>query len=149
MKKIVSIAVVTLLLTVVIGGGVHAQTNSAPVLYNQSGTVVNGFDSSANALTPGWYYTQTGTPLYYYANGMYYDPSSQSYGGSILYPTADGPQSLNSGNFISGTGTSTPGVPNTGLGGGALYGWLALIASAGIAVAGTSYLTRSDSKSQS
>ncbi len=84
-------------------------------------------------IVPGWYYDEVDAPRYYYANGVYYDPASQSYGGSVLYPNEAGPQ-INS--------AFTPGVPNTGAGGTAFYAWLALIVSAGTAVAGTYYLTR-------
>ncbi len=130
--KYFSIAIVALLLTAfVIGEKVHAQTSTAPVLYNQSGGTVDVYDSATDSLTPGWYYTDTGSPRYYYANGVYYDPASQSYGGSVLYPTADGP-----------TGAFTPGVPNTGAGGTALLAWLGLLLSGVIAIAGAHYLTR-------
>lgn len=198
-----SLLVVLLLAVLAIGGNAYAQvTNSTgssngtgmvtpPTLYNQSGASVNGYNSATNSLTPGWYYTKTGSPRYYYANGVYYDPANQTYGGSILYPGATGPQSGSTGaadatisgssaaalgsnppatasttsssnsnsTGISGTvvntspttagvmnpdGTFTPGVPNTGVGGAALSGWLALIASALIAVVGTRYLTRNN-----
>jgi hypothetical protein len=109
----------------------------AQTLYNQNGDTVNAYNSTTDTLVPGWYYSEGGAPRYYYANGVYYDPSTQSYDGVILYPKGDGPQSL------SAQSGFTPGVPNTGLGGRAVYGWLSLLISAGVAVAGTQYLTRS------
>lgn len=115
-----------------------AATYSGPTLYNQNGMVVNGFNSSTNSMIPGWYYTASGVPLYYYANGVYYDPSTQTYGGTVIYGGAAGPT-------LGSTALSnifTPGVPNTGLGGIALYAWFALIASAAAAVFGVRYLSR-------
>ncbi len=90
--------------------------------------------STAHAqIVPGWYYDENGNPLYYYANGVAYDPLTQSYKGSVVYPEASGPETL----------TFTPGVPNSGVGGSAVTAWFALIVSAAVAVAGTHYLTRS------
>lgn len=138
MKHIyISLAKSALLLVILLlGTYVHAQTT--PALYNQSGQAVNGYNAGTNSLTAGWYYTSTGAPRYYYANGVYYDPATQSYGGEIIYPNADGPQSLNS------VGQNlTPGVPNTGVGGRAFYAWISLIISTIVAVVGAHYLTRS------
>jgi hypothetical protein len=133
MKKInVSFALITLLLVtaLVIGGKVHAQTSSIPtagtsngtgnvtepLLYNKAGGTVSAYNSNTNSLIPGWYYTQTGSPRYYYANGVYYDPATQTYGGSILYPGAAGPQSGSTGAAeatISGASAASTGVNGT------------------------------------
>jgi hypothetical protein len=131
------------------GGSTGVSTGSSgsfispEMLYNQSGVRIEGYNGTTKALNPGWYYTQTGSPRYYYANGVYYDPATQSYGGSVLYPSASGPQSMG-GSSVSGSGTLTPGVPNTGVG-PAVYAWLGLILSAVIAVFGANYLTRKSS----
>ncbi len=95
--------------------------------------------SHAQSITPGWDYSETGEPRYYYANGAYYDPLTQSYGGTVLYPEADGP-SLSSEAFTPEI--FTPGVPNTGTGGRGLTVLLALLVSGGAAILGTYYLNR-------
>jgi hypothetical protein len=125
---------------------VHAQVTGAPTLYDQNGGVVNAYDQASNSLTAGWYYSAAGQPLYYYANGVSYDPATQTYSGNILYPNASGPQSLNTAALVGGDSVEanfTPGVPNTGYGGRALYAWTSLLISAAVAVVGTHYLTRS------
>jgi LPXTG-motif cell wall-anchored protein len=106
------------------------------MLYNSSGVRVEGYNVTTKALNPGWYYTQTGSPRYYYANGVYYDPATQSYGGSVQYPGAPGPQSMNT--------AVTPGVPNTGVG-ASVYAWIGLILSALVAFFGANYLVRKSS----
>ncbi len=132
MKKYAALGTILISLFCVHVGISSAQT--VPTLYNQQGTVVDAYDASAGALTAGWYYSDTGAPRYYYANGAYYDPSTQSYGGTVVYPNADGP-SMSMAIF-------TPGVPNTGVGGRALTLTLALLVSAGAAVVGTYCLSR-------
>lgn len=89
-------------------------------------------------LIPGWYYDSDGSPRYYYANGVYYDPATQSYGGMVLYPGADGPQTTSA---IFVPEVLTPGVPDTGMGVVA-KAWIALIISAAAAVGGVRYLSR-------
>jgi hypothetical protein len=122
-----------------------ASSGNSMILYTQSGAPIQTYNSSTNSLTPGWYYTSNGSPRYYYANGVYYDPATQTYGGSVLYPNANGPQTLaiSTTGSVAGSGSYTPGVPNTGAGGTALGAWLALIISALAAFGGVTYLIRS------
>jgi hypothetical protein len=124
-----------ILLFIFLSFTITAEAQTAPTLYNQTGDVVNAFDSETQALRPGWYYDEAGSPRYYYANGVYYNPASQSYGGSVMYPAAEGPQSI----------VFTPGVPNTGVGRSAIYAWFSLIISGVIGVAGANYFTRKSS----
>jgi hypothetical protein len=119
-------------------------TGNMPELYmTQGGTVSNGAGSSA--LTPGWYYMQSGNRVYYYGNGTYYDPVTQTYGGSVSNPNGTAGAYTYTVNNSSGSnaGTSvTPSVPNTGAGGDAPLNWFLLLASGTIAVGGALYLTK-------
>lgn len=134
MKKFASIALAAFVL-ISIGASsavsVHAQvittvTGNAPVLYNQAGMSVN---PNGGNLSAGYYYLKNGDQVYYYGNGIYYDPSSitQIYGGHLLDAN---------GNLVYHT---TPGAPNTGVGGVTMT-WLTLITSGIVALAGMAYL---------
>ena len=103
-------------------------TDQTPLLYSQSGQVVNSGGTSEPA---GYYYNASGQQIYYYGNGTYYDPSTGTYGGQAFGTTA--------------SSASAPGVPNTGAGGDAAYTWLALLVSAAIAAGGVLYLSRRSS----
>ncbi|MDP3962673.1 MAG: hypothetical protein Q8Q03_02295 [bacterium] len=150
MKKIISTAVIALLVMMGVSQGVSAQTYTpspnAPVLYNQSGQVVNGFNTSTGGLNAGTYYTAQGNERYYFPNGTYYDPATQQYGGNIIYPNVPGPAGVvvNPGTGTGGTGGGvfTPGVPDTGAGGGALLTWISLLASGLIVATGVTYILR-------
>ena len=108
----------------------RAQTTigNTPILYNQSGIAVN---PEGTALSAGYYYLRNGDQVYYYGNGIYYDPFSttQIYGGHLLDAN---------GNLVY---YSTPGAPNTGVGGAAVaMTWFTLIASGIVALVGMAYL---------
>lgn len=146
MTKIISTGIIALLLVFGVSGTASAQftpSPNAPVLYNQSGQVVNGFNSTTGGLNAGTYYTATGQERYYFPNGTYYDPSIRQYGGSIIYPNSPGPAGVVvTPGTGGGGGTFTPGVPNTGAGGDSILTWLALIVSGAAAITGIAYLAR-------
>jgi len=128
MQKIILLSIAILFAVILSTQKTHAQASLEPVLYNKEGQVVNGYDAVIGGLNEGWYYSRDGRPLYYYPNGVYYNPESQTYGGSVVYPDADGPrENMLGGNFV-------PGVPNTGAGGNAFLLWVALVLSGTIAV---------------
>lgn len=121
-----------------------AQTAATmPVFYNAQGQQVNGAGSAA--LPAGYYYLQPngqGQQVYYYGNGTYYDPSIGQYGGSVSNPNGTAGANLGYTNGTVGQydNTTTPGVPNTGAGGGALAAWLTLILAGSAVVLGVMYL---------
>jgi hypothetical protein len=137
MIKYISIIIVVCVLAVGFAGGVEAQVMATmPTLYNQAGTPVN---TGTGRLAAGYYYLQPGGvgQIYYYGDGTFYNPATNLFGGSVSNPNGTAGVTLN----YATTGTvTTPGVPNTGLGGGAQSIWLALIVSALVAMAGTGYL---------
>jgi hypothetical protein len=110
-----------------------------PQLYNQSGAVVN----SGNTALPAGYYYLGGTPaqgghqVYYYGNGTYYDPTTQTYGGSVSDPNGTAGVALN---YSTSPIASTPGVPNTGAGGDGVMNWLLLSISAMTVLLGGAYI---------
>jgi hypothetical protein len=111
------------------GGSVNPTTTytapgATPVFYNApNGTAANPGGTPLNA---GYYYASNGDQVYYYGNGTYYDPTTQTYGGQAF-----------------GTSASlVPGVPNTGAGGMATETWLVLLASLAIAGSGIAFITR-------
>jgi hypothetical protein len=55
-----------------------------PTLYNKNGVVVN----ANGGILPAGYYSlsPSGTQIYYYGNGTYYNPSVLMYGGSVTNP---------------------------------------------------------------
>lgn len=67
-----------------------ATVSSAPVLYNQNGEIVDGYNSTTGTLNPGWYYNASGQPVYYYSNGTYYDYTTGDFGGTAYYPNGTG-----------------------------------------------------------
>ena len=107
----------------------HAQTmGNTPVLYSQTGTAVN---PGGTALSAGYYYLRSGDQVYYYGNGIYYDPfsSTQVYGGHLIDAN---------GNLVY---NSVPGAPNTGVGGTSVaVTWFTLAASGIVALIGMMYL---------
>ena len=140
MRKIISIGIIALLIIVGVSqtaSAQFAQSPLSPVLYNQNGQVVNGFNSATGALIAGTYYTQTGVERYYFPNGTYYQPSAQLYGGTIVYPNAPGPAGV-----VVNPGVFTPGVPNTGAGGNSMLMWSLLGLSAVVVVGGIAYTAR-------
>lgn len=141
-----------LLIIAVFGFGtftVHAQTQATsgtmPILYNSSGSAVN---TSGTYLPTGTYYLDTGGQHWVsYSDGVYYDPSTNTFGGSIYNPTGragtfsySGPQS-NTGS-INNTTYSNVGVPNTGAGGDAEMTWVVLALAAIFGIAGAVYYVR-------
>ncbi|MTW08847.1 hypothetical protein GM524_13355, partial [Streptococcus pneumoniae] len=59
----ISLAKSAFVLTILfLGTLVHAQVAVSPELFDQNGKVVDGYDTTANSLVAGWYYTQTGVP---------------------------------------------------------------------------------------
>ena len=105
--------------------GSTGTSGSMPILYDQNGNQVNATNGSIPA---GYYYlnapqSQGGHQVEYYGNGTYYDPTTQTYGGSI---------NSNSSTGTSNSSSVTPGAPNTGEGGMAAYNWLILGLSAAV-----------------
>ena len=138
-KSYIAIGLVALALLFAGSSGVHAQATTMPVLYDQNGTAVN---NSTTVLGAGYYYlngspAQGGHQVYYYGNGTYYDPATQSYGGSVSDPNGTAGVSLN---YVAPT--VTPGVPNTGAGGMAAYNWAVLIISGLALVASATYIVQ-------
>jgi hypothetical protein len=120
-----------------------AQSNQAtmPVLYNQSGQAVN---TGNTAVPAGYYYLQTGgagTQVYYYGNGVYYNPAIGEYGGSVSDPNGTAGRELGYVVVGSTLATNNPGVPNTGNGGNAPGAWALLIVSGIVVLAGAASLT--------
>ncbi len=116
-----------------------------PTLYNSSGQPVNV--NTTGPLAAGYYYLAPGAQhqVYYYGNGVYYDPSTGTYGGSSVYdPNGTAGVSLGysaavtSADYVSGT----PGVPNTGMGGEATATWITLVLAGLIVAGGVTYLVR-------
>ena len=96
---------------------------ATPVFYTQTGQALNPAGSALNA---GYYYLSNGVQVYYYGNGTYYNPTTQTYGGMIF----------------GGVAVTTPTVPNTGAGGQATMNWLLLASSALVFLGGAAYVTR-------
>ena len=57
---------------------------STPIFYTQTGTVVN---PGGSVVPAGYYYLANHDQIYYYGNGTYYDPTTQTYGGHIFGTT--------------------------------------------------------------
>lgn len=118
------------------------QAATMPVLYNSSGQAVN--IGNTTALAAGYYsLSPGGQQVYYYGNGTFYNPSTETYGGSVTNPL--GTAGVNLGYSVTvmspdATYAATPGVPNTGAGGEALATWITLALSLAIAASGISYL---------
>ncbi len=137
-SKIVAVAAFAFVL--LLANGAHAQTyGTMPALYNSTGGQVNG---SGTILAPGTYYLQSnGTmPVTYFGDGTYYNPSTNTFGGSVYDPT--GVAGLYTIPVTSGT-TGSVGIPNTGAGGNASANMIALAVAGLAAVAGAAYLVRS------
>ena len=142
MKKITSIIAIAAFVAVSVAGmtGVSAQTMSTmPTLYNQYGAAVNV--ASNVSLVAGWYYLAPGAApanqVYYYGNGTYYQASTGTYGGSVGDPYGTANVSLS---YVSPVGT--PGLPNTGAGGGFVLAWSILFLSGLVTAAGIVYLVK-------
>ena len=143
MKRIKSISIVAFAAFLAVGvtaiGSASAQTMATmPTLYNQSGTAVN---IATNSYLPaGTYYLAPGgsaaTQVRYYGNGMFYNPTIGIYGGSVNDPNGTAGVTLN---YVASV-ENAPGVPNTGMGGYALFTWMTLAISGLVAVAGLAYL---------
>jgi hypothetical protein len=140
-KKYFAISLIALV--ALLSGGVLATVNAQvyatmPTLYNQSGQVVN---NTTSYLPAGYYYiggapSMGGHQVQYYGNGTYYDPSIQQYGGSVSDPNGTAGVSLG---YVSSVGTAV-GLPNTGIGGSALFTWTAIIASILVVFLGVKFL---------
>jgi hypothetical protein len=52
-----------------------------PALYNQNGTMIN---SGVTYVPAGYYFLTSGTQVYYYGNGTFYNPSIGQYSGSSV-----------------------------------------------------------------
>ena len=120
--------------------GVQAVT---PVLYNASGQPVNV--NTTGPLAAGYYYLGTGATqqVYYYGNGVYYNPSTGVYGGSAVNnPNGTSGVALGYSTDVTNPAsvTTTPGVPNTGAGGEATATWVTLILAALVVAGGVAYL---------
>lgn len=117
-----------------------------PVLYNSSGQPVNV--NSTGALAAGYYYLAPGSQqqVYYYGNGVFYNPATGTYGGSSVYdPNGTAGVSLGYSTAVTSpsyTTSGTPGVPNTGAGGEATATWITLILAGLIVAGGVTYLVR-------
>ena len=139
--KSTSIAVLAAILAVSMTaiGSASAQTAATmPTLYNQYGQSVNV--ASNTSLAAGWYYLAPGavasTQVDYLGNGMYYNPTTQLYGGSVNDPSGTAGVALD---YVSSV-ENVPGIPNTGAGGEALAAWTLLVLSGMVAGAGIVYL---------
>ncbi len=119
---------------------VFAQTNSSvtgmATFYTATGAMIH---ENAASIPVGHYFTANGDPLYYYGNGIYYNATTQTYGDvyvpgfvSATYP----------GSSMTTAQATTPGVPDTGLGGEAPLNWTLLALSACITLAGIAYFIR-------
>ena len=116
--------------------------NSTPVFYTQLGSPV--YAIPGQAIPAGRYFMANGSPLYYYGDGVYYNPTSQTYG-DIYYPSFI--STTYPGSFVVvNTPAKTPTAPNTGAGGEAPLNWALLMLSALIVVVGTTYLVRQASE---
>ena len=161
MTKIISRSVLALALVFALGAvsaaQVHAQASSTigtmmPTFYNQYGSPMN---TGTGTLAPGLYYTGTGGAgaIYYYGNGVFYDPASGTYWRSNAGTGTVGGTLTNLGpNYNPGIPTTSgtvPGVPNTGAGGQAATSWflLAGLLAGTVAFAGASHavMKRTDS----
>lgn len=112
-----------------------------PVLYNSTGQVVNS--GNTTALGAGYYFLNANgtSQVYYYGNGTYYNAATGEYGGSVSNPLGTSGASLGYVNNTSVvTGTTYPGVPNTGVGGEAAATWTTLALSGLIVLLGSTYL---------
>ncbi len=108
-----------------------------PILYNSSGVAMN---TGTGSLPAGYYFTAPsgGMQVYYYGNGTFYNPTTGLYGGSVSNPSGRaGPISI----AIAQVPT-TPGVPNTGVGGNSAILWAELIVAVGLVIVGMTYLAR-------
>ncbi|MDE2037684.1 MAG: hypothetical protein KGI69_00455 [Patescibacteria group bacterium] len=110
-----------------------------PALYNASGQEVNASNSSA--LPAGWYYLQSdaaaASKIYYYGNGVYYDPAIGLYGGSAVHdPNGTAGVALG----YAASVLIPASAPNTGAGGDASRQWLILLVSGLVMAAGASYV---------
>ena len=130
-----------------VSGSAQAQTTGMmPVLYNSSGQAVNSSTSTTTALPAGTYYLQPGSsqPVNYLGNGIYYNPATQSYGGSVYNQNGQaGSYTVPASTGSMGTTGTSVGIPNTGAGGDVFTTWLALLFSALAIAGGVSYFARS------
>ncbi|MDE1975508.1 MAG: hypothetical protein KGI49_03310 [Patescibacteria group bacterium] len=120
---------------------VYAATDAVmPALYNQSGQQVNS--ANTTAVAAGWYYLNTNasanSKVYYYGNGVYYDPTAGIYGGSAV-KDPNGTAGVDLG-YAASVLTSSASAPNTGLGGNATTNWLVLIVSGLVMMVGATYV---------
>ena len=120
-------------------------TTNMPTFYDQAGNQVGANGASMPA---GYYYLQTGGghQIYYYGNGTYYDPTTQTYGGMIN--GANGTTGSTGGTGSTGS-TGTVGFPNTGEGGNAAANWALIVTSGALAIGGAAYLTATRRKNSS
>jgi hypothetical protein len=114
-----------------------------PVLYNASGQPVNV--NTTGPLAAGYYYLGTGATqqVYYYGNGVFYNPGTGVYGGSAVNdPNGTSGVALGYSTDVTNPSsvTTTPGVPNTGAGGEATATWITLILAALVVAGGVAYL---------
>lgn len=140
MKKISFATGALFLAAVLVAPLAFAQTQTTmPVFYNQTGQPVN---TGNTALPAGYYYLQSNGQgqVYYYGNGVYYDATAKTYGGSVHDPSGTAGVALN---YAAGTVAVTPTAPNTGLGGNAASVWAALVLSATVVLAGAAYIVTS------
>lgn len=124
-----------------------------PVLYNANGQAVNV--NTTGPLAAGYYYLGTGASqqVYYYGNGVFYNPSTGVYGGSAVYdPNGTAGVALGYSTEVTSpssvTTTNTPGVPNTGAGGEATATWVTLILAALVVAGGVAYLVTTRPQAQ-
>ncbi len=124
---IVTVAAVIVVMFLAVGS-VGAQTSAStearsgvmPILYDVNGNAVNS--SNVGSLPTGTYYLdRDGDQPVSYTGGVYYDPATNTYGGSIYNPTGRAGSFSASGTVTpaptTGTGsTGSVGIPNTGVG---------------------------------
>lgn len=143
-KAVASGVAIATLLPIAAFAQVGTTVGQMPVLYSSTGTAMN--TSGTSSLGAGYYYLSPGgQQVYYFGNGTYYNPATGEYGGNIgnptgragsytatYYPVAQAPTQT-----VPGVADNslTPGVPNTGAGGGSLAAWVTLVVS-GVAMVG-------------
>jgi hypothetical protein len=115
--------------------------------------------NTTGPLAAGYYYLATGAQhqVYYYGNGVFYDPATGTYGGSAVYD-ANGTAGVSLGystavtnpGYVTSTGSAsgTPGVPNTGAGGDATATWVTLAIAGLVVIGGIAYLVKTSPKVQ-
>lgn len=143
MIMIKNAAIIVAVLALVVGIATSVSAQMMPTLYNSYGVEMNTVGGVP--VPAGWYYTQPngqGTQVYYYGNGMFYNPSTGIYGGSIKNP--NGTAGYNYGNYYA---QGLPGVPNTGVGGETGKMFMTLLGVLALSFAGLLYATRPRSSS--